>query len=39
MANTSYAESVLEYYDRLFAPNISDFYFTEQEIREINARP
>ena len=28
-------KALLEYYDRLFAPNISDFYFTEQEIRDI----
>lgn len=29
-------KALLEYYDRLFAPNISDFYFTEQEIATID---
>ena len=28
-------KALLEYYDRLFAPNISDFYFTENEISTI----
>jgi pimeloyl-ACP methyl ester carboxylesterase len=29
-------KALLEYYDRLFAPNISDYYFTEQEIATID---